>query len=142
MAALTAPEVESGLVAWLDQATLNHDARVVKSTPHPGEPEPRPFVCFRVDGATSHWAPVTTSERKERLYLNPEWRSGGGPGWEARDQYLVDGANTYVGPTTAFLEASHGDWTEEGARMRLSEAGLAAVATEVERQKRRTIASR
>ncbi len=140
MTELSEQEVQPGLVAWLDQVQLNHDQRVVKTTPHLGQPEPRPFVCFRVDAMSSHWAPVTTVERKERLYLKPEWRSGGGAGWLSRPQYLVDGANTYVGPIVVFVAASKQDWTDAGDRMRLSQIGITAVVDEVDRQRSRTIA--
>ena len=85
---------------------------------------------------------MTTAEREERLCLDPRWRSGGEADWTDRGQYLVDGANTYVGPVAAFLDASTGDRTAVGARMRLSEPGVVAVRDEVHRQRHRARASR
>lgn len=139
MTALVDSEIEVGLVGWLDQAALNKDERVIKTTPYLGDPEPRPFLCFRIKGGTSFWAPTTTVWRRERLELKDSWRTGGGPGWRSRANYLVDGANTYVGPASVFVEASSLEWTEPGSRMRLSPAGLAAVEAEVEKQKPRML---
>lgn len=135
--ALDDAEIEPGLVAWLDQPALNCDDAVQKSTPHLGDPEPRPFVCFARDGDSSSWAPVTTIARPERLHLLADWRSGGRPGWVARDQYLVDGANTYTGPNAKFVAASTQDYSTRANRMRLSVDGLKAVLAEVERQRHR-----
>jgi hypothetical protein len=130
-------EIEPGVVAWLDQPMLNADHAVLKSTPHLGDPEPRPFVCFARDGDASAWAPVTTVARPERLHLQASWRSGGGPGWIARDQYLVDGANTYSGANARFIASSTQDYMTPDNRMRLSTDGVDAVVTEVERQRHR-----
>lgn len=135
--ALDDAEIEPGLVAWLDQPALNSDEAVLKSTPHLGDPEPRPFVCFARNGDSSSWAPVTTIARSERLHLPANWRSGGGPGWVCRDQYLVDGANTYSGPSVRFVAASTQDYSTKANRMRLSADGVEAVLAEVERQKHR-----
>ncbi len=120
MTTLVDSEIEVGLVGWLDQVALNEDGRVFKTTPYLGDPEPRPFICFCIQGGTSSWAPTTTVRRHERLELIGSWRTGGGPGWRSRANYLVDGANTYIGPVSAFVEASNLEWAEPGLRMHLS----------------------
>jgi hypothetical protein len=136
MAELTDDEIAPGLVSWLDQVALNENAAVEKTARFLGDPEPRPFVCFARDGATSSWAPITGQHRKERLLLKPEWRVGGNARWTGQDQYLVDGANTYSGSNADFISAAE-DLTERGNRRALTEDGLTAVLEEVGRQVRR-----
>lgn len=137
MTGLDDAEIKPGVVAWLDQPMLNGDGNVIKSTPHLGTPEPRPFVCYEWTGDSSSWAPVTTIERRERLALQVEWRSGGGSSWTTRDQYLVDGANTYSGSNDRFVAASTKDYSSSDNRMMLSSEGVKAVREEVNRQRHR-----
>ncbi len=56
--------------------------------------------------------------------------------------YLNDGANVYIGPTTSFIAASAEELTDEATRSRMAAEGVAAIAKEIERQKRRRINGR
>ena len=55
----------------------------------------------------STWAPLTTKDpRQVRLFIRLEWRTGGTEKWKRDDQYLNDGATTYVGPNESFVAAA------------------------------------
>lgn len=137
MSALEKDEILPGVVGWLDQPALNSDQAVVKSARFLGEPEPRPFVCIEAGATRSTWAPITTAFRTERLAIPPNWRRGGGQGWRTREEYLVDGANTYSGPSDRFIAASADDYNDRSSRMRVSAEGLKAIRAEVQRQRNR-----
>lgn len=134
MAALSAHEVEPGLVSYLDQSVLEADPAVLKTAPRQGDLRTGPFLCFAVEGESSSWAPLTGQHRGERLELPREWHDGGGLGWRERLSYLVDGANTYTGPRASFVAASHSERTAATDRARLSTVGVQAVQGEVSRQ--------
>ncbi len=55
-------EIETGLVAFLDQAELAADSRVCHTVDLP-EYGSRPFVCLASDAENSTWTPVTTEQR-------------------------------------------------------------------------------
>lgn len=137
MTQISDEEIEPGLVVWMDGTALAADAEVTTTTPFPGDPGTRPFLCLERDGESSTWAQVTTTERLERVAFKQEWLSGGGPGWTSRQQFLVDGANVCIGPCSAFCAASAADRTGVGNRARLSKEGVAAALAEVEAQRHR-----
>jgi hypothetical protein len=142
MAVIVPDDVVPGLVAFLDHQALLSDNRIRATTPQ-SKPRPGPFVCFRVEGGESWWAPVTTQpatvKKRKRVQLKAEWRIGSHPQWVNVDQYLNDGANIYVGPTDAFCSASGQEVTTRTSRSRLTPDGVSAVNAEVERQKERRV---
>jgi hypothetical protein len=136
---LDASEVATGIVAWLDQAMLTRDDRIVSTYPQHGD-EVRPFVCFEAAGSVSWWAPLTTQFRTERLAIKQEWCAGGLlTTWQTDPGYLADGANVYVGPDDAFVDASTNEQTTKANRAYLNEDGLEAIRAEVRRQIRRRL---
>lgn len=59
--------------------------------------------------------------------------------WLTMEQYLVDGANYYSGPLSAFVDASQNECTVPGTRARLNVEGVDAVRIEISRQQRRRV---
>ena len=133
MARFTPDEVVPGFVSSLDQGQLTSDDRVLDTYPQTSV-ELRPFVCFDIDGDQSSWAPLSRAYRRERVEIKSEWRTGGLNTWRDGACYLNDGANVYIGPHEAFVEASRETETTPSNRSMMSEAGVAAVREEVERQ--------
>lgn len=131
-------EIEPGIVVRLDPAVLTTNTHVI-NTQDPPVTRAGLFVCVESDGRVSTWAGMTTSKRRERLELKPEWRLGGRQQWRQGEQFLTDGASLWHGDNRAFVAAS---WQEVSYaisrnRARLSEEGLAAVRKEVETQRPR-----
>src|SRR5438876_945297 len=134
--AVSASEVVPGIVVFLDQEMVDSDDRVTRTQDLPTV-KARLFVCYQAAAGSSEWAPITTQERRERLYLKPSWRTGGEPKcsggyaqWLNADQYLADGANTYRGPLPAFVDASHLECSDADNRARLTQEGIEAVRSE------------
>jgi hypothetical protein len=149
MAPIALAEVEPGLVAFLDRAQLNGNGTIAKTGSVLSSNDERLLVCLEVAGDSSTWTPLTTEWRRERLYIDPNWRtggdpvcSGGFPQWLLVDQFLQDGANTYQGPTTAFVAASWRECTEASSRSRLTQDGIMAIKAEVIAQRRRALPAR
>lgn len=129
-------EFQPGLVLWIDQKMLMDDPTVDESFAQ-RYGTMRPFVCVDVVGNRSTWTPLTGQHRVERLRIEREWRSGGELPWRVGETYLNDGANTYTGPSTAFVAANSKERTVPSKRARISDQGLAAVRAEIERQRHR-----
>ena len=129
-------EIQPGVVVWMDQQMLMDDPDVRETLPQ-RYGRVRPFVCVDVAGEESTWTPLTGMHRDERLYIERRWRSGGEPPWRQGDTYLNDGANTYTGPASSFVAASHAERTTPGNRARISEDGVDEVRSEMERQRHR-----
>jgi hypothetical protein len=130
---LSAAEIRPGVVAYLNAASLNIDPAVSR----PQSPTPRngPFLCFAVNGSNTGWTPISNQVRAERLLIEPAWRLGGGDAWQHTDQYLNDGATTYIGPKASFVTAAATtDKYNAQGRPRVSAAGVAAVLQEVQAQ--------
>lgn len=121
-------EIQPGVVAYFDAAALNADPDVSAS----GDPVTRTgagnqFVCYRVDGDTSWWAPTTTQHRSERLQIDPAWVTFGNARLQAGDVYLQDGKNTYMGPSEPFVCAAAGEMSFARGRPVLNDDGIQAV---------------
>ncbi|TRO11581.1 hypothetical protein EQ836_14900 [Ectopseudomonas mendocina] len=101
---LSSNEIKVGAVAYFDQSILNSHKNIQQPTQQPDRPGP--FVCVQVVDGKSMWSNVTTAFRKERLYLEKQWRIEGSQKWKKGDCYLSDGASTYVGLNEAFIEAA------------------------------------
>ncbi len=69
--------------------------------------------------------------------IERRWRSGSEPAWRLGETYLNDGANTYTGPGSSFVAASHAERTTPSNRARISAEGVEAVRVEIERQRPR-----
>lgn len=149
MAALTEDEIRKGIVVYLEEAALRSSGKVVwysgRGSRH-GPPERRPFLCISAAPEGCSWVPVTTEPSGgsgyRRLSLSAQWRSGGDVNcyanqWTALDQYLVDGANMYVGPASEFVAASANECTTAATRSVLREEGVLAVLAEVRKQEHR-----
>ena len=121
-------EINPGAIAYFDASVLNADPLVTNT----GSPVNRvgignQFVCYKVDGPNSLWAPLTATFRRERLPIDPTWVSNGyGPLAEG-GVYLQDGACTYVGPNPSFVLAAANENPFENARPAISADGLAEV---------------
>ncbi len=137
MAALQPDEIRPGLVAFLDPEVLARDERVVNTKDPRTGIRPGPFVCVSERDETSRWAQITTEERRERLPIPPEWRTGGHPQWLRDPQYLQDGANVWHGPNEVFVAASSEELTDTSSRAWVTEDGLVEIASEMGRQRRR-----
>ena len=138
MSKLEPEEIVVGLVSHLDQTMLTNDPDIIDTYPQKTT-ELRPFVCVKVDGEKSVWAPLSSTYRRERLKIKDEWRQGGIDMWRNRRCYLNDGANTYHGPNTSFIAASINELTTPGTRSQMSLEGIDAVLSEINNQKQRRI---
>lgn len=126
--ALTLEEITPGAIAYFDASILNADPAVTNT----GSPVNRigignQFVCYKVDGARSFWAPLTATFRRERLPIDPAWVSNGYGPLAAGGVYLQDGACTYVGPSSSFVLAAANENPFEGSRPSISAVGLSQV---------------
>ncbi len=144
MTSISVDEIQPGLVVYMDEPLLGSDPRVQKSGTVRFASDSRLCVCYAGDRVSSDWAPITTQVRSERLPIKAEWRSGGNPEcsggypqWLQAEQYLQDGANTYRGPSAAFVEASWQECTAPDSRARVSDDGVAEVVKEINAQRHR-----
>ncbi|HJP89036.1 MAG TPA: hypothetical protein VJ850_08385 [Candidatus Limnocylindrales bacterium] len=117
-------DIDPGAVAYFEVAFLNSDPLVTG----PAHPTNRngPFVCYDHVNGQSAWSAITSQERPERLYLEPQWRQGGSNAWRNGAQYLNDGATTYAGPDASFIAAAINE-APMNPRPTLSADGVAAV---------------
>lgn len=108
MTLLALTDIEPGLVAWMDTATLLRDART--RTSYTGKPfRTGPFLCVGVGPNATCWLTLTrrTNRHGSRFLIRPEWRAGGPTGWRDRDEYCNDLRQPYIGRDVVFLAASH-----------------------------------
>lgn len=122
-------EIAAGVIAYFDAATLNADDDVSVS----GDPVTRPgignqFVCYKADSGRSWWAPLTATERPERLRIQAGWVSNGYGPLGAGKVFLQDGKNTYVGPNASFVAAAAGETPFVGGRPTVSTGCVAKIA--------------
>jgi hypothetical protein len=121
-------EVAPGAIAYFDAACLNADPKVSVS----GDRVTRlgagnQFVCYRVAGGHSWWAPLTATERPERLRIEAEWVANGYGPLGAGQVFLQDGKNTYTGPDESFVAAAVGESPFKGGRPTVSAVGVAEI---------------
>jgi len=130
---LTFREVRAGVIAYLDYLILREHPEVDHGDSNINRDGP--FLCVQVYQERSCWIPITTQFREERLLIKREWRSGGSPKFRSAELYVNDGLNTFVGPTSAFVEAGQAEirFTTH-QRPSVSAAGLAAVIAEIHKQ--------
>lgn len=126
-------EVGPGVIAYFDAAGLNDDPRVSVS----GDPVRRlgtgnQFVCYKVGDGRSWWAPLTATERPERLRIRAEWVANGYGPLGAGAVFLQDGKNTYAGPDDSFVAAAVGERHFDGGRPTVSMAGVEEIIRVVE----------
>jgi hypothetical protein len=88
------------------------------------------FVCYKIEGPASWWAPLTSTARTERVRIDPSWLSCHRGKLGDGGVYLQDGKNTYAGPTQSFIAASKNE-VLIGPRAYLSADGVAAIVAEV-----------
>jgi hypothetical protein len=126
-------EIAPGVVAYFDHELLLREPEVERNDD--AIDRPGPFVCIQVEGARSVWCAITSRHRPERLPIASSWREAGGPSWRVGDAFLVDGLNTYVGPSAAFVRAAAAERPfYPHLRPRISTEGIAAIIEEVRRQ--------
>jgi hypothetical protein len=121
-------EIACGVVAYFDHRVLIESTEVDR--PDDAINRPGPFVCVQTVGDKSVWSGLTTKSdgRPERLYLRPEWRTGGEDRWREDDQFLNDGLATYLGPTSVFVAAAAAERPfGRFTRPHVTSAGIAAI---------------
>jgi hypothetical protein len=133
---VTAAEIVVGLVLELDQVALEQSAEVHSTLPQVTDPRPGPFVCIEANGDGSCWSPLTRISRRERLRILKRWKTGGTPQWVNDPTYLNDGANLYF-CTAASILAACVEQSAAGARRAVTTDGVAAIRTELAKQKHR-----
>ncbi len=129
---LTEAEIKLGAIAYFDVAVLNPDAAVTKS----GDPVQRSasgnqFVCYKVENSQSYWAPLTGTERIERLRIQPQWVAKSYGALAAGKVFLQDGKNTYHGPNNSFLAAAQAEQPFFKGRPCVLPPGLEAITSVV-----------
>lgn len=133
-------EISAGAVAILDSTSLNEnndvscgdDKQVFRSGP---------FLCVQVRDGKSAWVSLTSQRdaRGLRLELQLEWRLEGSDIWRNSPQFVNDARKAFVGPNGAFVAAAANELPHRPHRRpRVSEAGVAAVLSEMARY--RTVA--
>ncbi|WP_449422697.1 hypothetical protein [Rhodanobacter lindaniclasticus] len=125
---LALEEIAPGAIAYFDASVLNADPLVTNT----GSPVNRvgignQFVCYKMEGQRSFWAPLTATFRRERLPIDPTWVSNGYGPLAGGGVYLQDGACTYVGPNDSFVVAAVNENPFENGRPIISADGLAEV---------------
>ena len=121
-------EIVPGAIAYFDATTLNSDKNISIS----GDPVSRAgagnqFVCYKTDGDRSWWAPLTATERPERLRIEGTWISDGYGPLAKGDVFLQDGKNTYCGPNASFIAATTNEATFKVRRPMISATGVSRV---------------
>jgi len=121
-------EIAPGAIAYFDIELLHKDSAVSVS----GDPVQRAgngnqFVCYKADEGISYWAPLTASQRTERLKIQAKWVSNGYGPLAGGKVCLQDGKNTYRGPNASFIAASISERPFNGARPLISTDGLISI---------------
>jgi hypothetical protein len=123
--ALTLAEVVPGAIAYFDANTLNADAAVsTTGSPVNRQGVGNQFICYKVDGEQSFWAPLTATYRRERLPIQAAWVQNGYGPLGAGGVFLQDGRCTYAGPSASFVRASAAENPFDQGRPTLTEPGL------------------
>lgn len=132
-------ELRAGLVLFLNKQMLIGDP-TVQSTDQHAEFKSRTMICIAIEGDYSWWTPTSTTAASQKFLRRPlerRWRSGGYPQWTSEDQYVLDGASVYGGPSASICRAAHAERTSRSNRALLSAEGLASVVAEVQMQSHR-----
>jgi hypothetical protein len=125
---LTATDVVPGAVAYFDVNALNADPAVtVTGDPVQRQVTGNQFVCYKVDGATSFWSPLTGTYKLARLPIKPAWLTHAYGALAAGQVWLQDGKNTYRGPHSSFIAATHSEHPFAVARPYISHTGLTEI---------------
>lgn len=129
---LTAAEILVGAIAYFDAQALNANAAITKS----GDQVTRlgsnnQFVCYKVVGATSFWAPLTGTGSSVRVPIKPNTVSNAYGALANGKVFLQDGKNTYAGPNADFVTAAANEGPFIKGRPRVSAAGVSAIAAAV-----------
>lgn len=90
------------------------------------------FVCYKAVGGRSWSAPLTATERQERLRIEAAWVANGYGPLGAGNVFLQDGKNTYADPDSSFVAAAAGESHFNGGRPTVSAAGVAEIVRVVE----------
>lgn len=94
-----------------------------------------PFVCVQAKGTDSVWSGITTTKRRERLFIQSAWRIDGSEVWRSTNQYLTDGLGTFFGPNTSFIAcAIHELPFAPNLRPKINAAGIIAILKEIDAQ--------
>lgn len=129
---LAEDEIEPGAVAYFEADAISRDDRVDKPVP---PSRTGPCVCVQAANGRSVWSPLTTQFRKERLLIAQPWRLEGSQKWQNDNIYLNDGANTYVGPDQAFVDAAKDETPFTVInRPRIADDGVKAIIKEIEKR--------
>lgn len=130
---LTADEIEPGIVAIFDAATLSGDKRVQHEDLGTNF-RSGPFLCVDVNGGASRWVAITkkSDRRGLRLSLNEAWRIDGSELWRTEPQWINDARKPFIGPNEAFVDAAATELPHRPHnRPRISLEGLAAIRAEL-----------
>ena len=125
---ITAAEIQPGAVAYFDVAVLHGDTKVIVT----GDPVQRDvtgnqFVCYKTDGDTSYWSPLTATDKYRRTRIEAAWVENGYGPLGAGKVWLQDGKNTYRGPNASFVRATATELPFDVARPLLSAPALTAI---------------
>ena len=130
--ALILNDIKAGAIAYFDADVLNASQSVAIT----GSPVRRigtsgarnQFVCYKVEGELSYWAPLTTAFRKERLRMDPSWITFAYGALQAGEVYLQDGGCTYRDTNESFVRsAAEEEEFKQGSRPFESDAGIEEV---------------
>ena len=126
---LTTAQITIGAIAYFDVDVLHADKGIhVTGDPVTRDVNGNQFVCYKVSGDQSYWAPLTGTYRHPRLPIDPNWVSNGYGALSAGTVWLQDGKNTYSGPNTSFIAATATEQAfNAGQRPMLSPAGMQAI---------------
>jgi hypothetical protein len=121
-------EISYGAIAYFDALALNGDPSVsVSGDPVDREGSGSQFVCYDVGEGRSRWAPLTGTERPERMRVEAAWVSNGYGPLGRGEVFLQDGKNTYSGPNGSFVAGAAGESPFPAGRPMISTAGMVEV---------------
>ena len=101
---LTAAGVVEGRVAWIKGSLLKQPP--VRCASPNADTADHPFLCYKVTGERSCWTPLTSQGSGGRLHVPCGFRKRGDEAWRQQEAcFLVDGKQTFRGPTEAFIAA-------------------------------------
>jgi len=121
-------DIQAGAIAYFDAEALNRDADVsVYGDPVTRAGTGNQFVCYGASDGRSWWAPLTATERPERLRIEAGWVANGYGPLGAGNVFLQDGRNTYAGPNNSFVAAASSESPFNGGRPTVSATGVAEI---------------
>lgn len=139
---LLATEITVGVVCSLDEVDLmEHGAhgQCGRGATTARVWKVRPMVCIERSEGWSVWAPLSTTNHPDRLLIRRKWRVAREGDRIHSPQWLLDGAQWWRGPDSAFVAASRLEYGAIGERAAITAEGVSVIRREIRAQAFRSV---